>query len=94
MDLGGEPKAKSEQKPNTETLTPEAELTIEKALGIFGLKKGATKDQLKKQYRSMIAKCHPDRVNHLDNEFQKLAEEKTKLLNNAYGILDKILSMR
>ncbi|MGD1087598.1 MAG: J domain-containing protein [Verrucomicrobiota bacterium] len=79
----------SQEENHARKDTAKAKLTITKALQIFGLQHGATKEQLKRQYREMIAKCHPDRVNHLDSEFQKLAEEKTKLLNEAYSLLLK-----
>jgi DnaJ-domain-containing protein 1 len=94
IELGGETEANSQREENAEKSPSEAELTIIEALQIFGLKQGATKEQLQRQYRAMITKCHPDRVNHLDSEFQKLAEEKTKLLNETYGLLVKMMSMQ
>lgn len=94
VDLGGEQKTNSQEQKHTQNIPTEAELTMAKALEIFGLKQDATKEQLKRQYRAMIVKCHPDRVHHLDSEFQILAEEKTKLLNRAYKILDEMMTMR
>jgi len=32
----------------------------------------------------LVAKYHPDKVNHLAREFQDLAENKTKEINEAY----------
>lgn len=78
-----------EEKTKSETID---DLTIKTALEYFGLEENATRAQLQKRYREMIAKCHPDRVNHLDEEFRKLAEEKTKLLNHAYALLAKEVS--
>ena len=37
----------------------------------------------------MAAKYHPDKVHHLGEEFQKMAEEKFKTLNDAYGQIKK-----
>lgn len=91
MDLSGGKDDGSQQEKTSDHILSEAELTVAKALQIFGLKHGATKDQLKRQYRELVSKCHPDRVNHLDTEFQKLAEEKTKLLNEAYRLLIEII---
>jgi DnaJ-domain-containing protein 1 len=93
IELGGENKNRPQQDKSERKSTSKAQLTISNAFQIFGLKHGSTKKQLKRQYRRMIAGCHPDRVNHLDIDFQKLAEEKTKLLNEAYEILNKIISI-
>lgn len=45
---------------------------------------GATDDEIKKAYRRMAARFHPDKVSHLGAEFQKMAEEKFKAVNQAY----------
>ena len=37
----------------------------------------------------MAAKFHPDKVHHLGEEFQKMAEEKFKTLNDAYTQIKK-----
>ena len=44
----------------------------------------ASDNEVKKAYRKMAAKFHPDKVHHLGEEFQKMAEEKFKTLNDAY----------
>ena len=44
----------------------------------------ATDQEIKKAYRSMAAKFHPDKVQHLGADFQKIAEEKFKAINEAY----------
>ncbi|MCF7796779.1 MAG: molecular chaperone DjiA [Lentisphaeria bacterium] len=41
-------------------------------------------DEIKKAYRRMAARFHPDKVSHLGPEFQKMAEEKFKAINQAY----------
>ena len=45
--------------------------------------------EVKKAYRKMAAKFHPDKVHHLGVEFQKMAEEKFKTLNDAYTQIKK-----
>ncbi len=45
--------------------------------------------EVKKAYRKMASKFHPDKVHHLGVEFQKMAEEKFKSLNEAYGQVKK-----
>lgn len=44
---------------------------------------------LRKRYRELMAKYHPDKVQHLGTEFHHLAEQKTKELNEAYEFLRK-----
>ncbi len=51
----------------------------------------ATDTEVKRAYRKMAAKYHPDKVAHLGEEFGQLAENKFKAVNNAY---EKIKSER
>ena len=49
---------------------------------VLGLKKGASEDEIKKAFRKMAMKYHPDR-----NPGDKTAEEKFKEVNEAYSVL-------
>ena len=49
----------------------------------------ATDAEVKKAYRKMANKYHPDKVSHLGEEFKKLAEEKFKSVNDAYQAVKK-----
>jgi len=49
----------------------------------------ASNDALKKAYRKMANKYHPDKVSHLGDDFQKLAEDKFKAVNDAYQSIKK-----
>jgi len=49
----------------------------------------ASDTEIKKAYRKMATKFHPDKVHHLGEEFQKMAEEKFKTLNDAYTQIKK-----
>jgi len=51
---------------------------------ILGLAKGASAQEIKKAYRSMALKHHPDRV---APEKKKEAEERFKEISEAYGVL-------
>ena len=46
-------------------------------------------DELKKGYRKMANKYHPDKVSHLGIDLQHIAEEKFKAVNNAYQTIKK-----
>ena len=59
------------------------------AYKILEISKNATDNEVKKAYRKMATKFHPDKVHHLGKEFQKMAEEKFKKLNDAYGQIKK-----
>jgi len=54
------------------------------AYNILGVSPEADIETIKKAYREMASKYHPDKVSHLGPEFQKLAEEKFKKINEAY----------
>ncbi len=51
---------------------------------ILEITKTATDQELKKAYRTMAKKYHPDKVRHLGKEHQKGAEEKFKRVQKAY----------
>ena len=50
---------------------------------------GASDEDVKKAYRRMAMKFHPDKVHHLGPDFQKDAQEKFKKINSAYEELKK-----
>jgi len=49
----------------------------------------ATEEEIKKAFRAMALKYHPDRVSHLGEEFRKAAEEKFQQVNEAYNTIKK-----
>ncbi len=56
---------------------------------ILEVSPSATNDDIKRSYRKMANKYHPDKVAHLGKEMQNLAEEKFKAVNDAYQQLKK-----
>jgi curved DNA-binding protein CbpA len=47
----------------------------------------ATAEQIKQSFRSLIARYHPDKVQHLGKEFQDMAADRAAALTEAYRIL-------
>ncbi|MCO4821820.1 MAG: TerB family tellurite resistance protein [Flavobacteriaceae bacterium] len=59
------------------------------AYKILEIDKSATTNEIKKAYRKMAKKFHPDKVIHLGKEHQKGAEEKFRQVQDAYEQLQK-----
>jgi len=55
----------------------------------LGLQPGASIQEIKKAYREMAGKYHPDRVTHLGPEFIKLANVKFRAIHDAYTAIRK-----
>lgn len=51
---------------------------------ILEIDPSASDEEVKKAYRRMAMKYHPDKVSHLGEEFRKTADEKFKKVNDAY----------
>jgi molecular chaperone DnaJ len=54
---------------------------------ILGVNKKATQDEIKKAYRSMAIKYHPDKNHDKNTQEKKELEEKFKNINEAYEVL-------
>ena len=59
------------------------------AYKILEIDKSASTSEIKKAYRKMAKKYHPDKVIHLGKEHQKGAEEKFRQVQDAYEQLQK-----
>jgi DnaJ-domain-containing protein 1 len=51
---------------------------------ILGISHDASAEEVKNAYRRKMAKYHPDKVDHLGDDFKKIAEEKAKAIQEAY----------
>lgn len=67
--------------------SPQAKSRRREALAVLGLYDGAKPAEIKKAYRELAAKYHPDRVAHLGPELVELTSEKFKQINAAYDYL-------
>ena len=56
---------------------------------VLGVEKNATEQEIKKAYRKLAMKYHPDKVSHLGEDFRKTAEEKFKAVNEAWEKIKK-----
>lgn len=54
---------------------------------VLGIKEGASEEEIKKAYRELVKKYHPDQ--HHDNPLYDLAEDKLREINEAYDYLMK-----
>jgi DnaJ like chaperone protein len=64
---------------------------VDDAYTILGIDPSASDDEVKKAYREMAKKNHPDKVSYLGDDVRKAAEQKFQEINNAY---DKIKKQR
>jgi uncharacterized membrane protein YkvA (DUF1232 family) len=51
---------------------------------VLGVPRGASQDEIRRAYRKLVVKYHPDKVDHLGDEFKVLAEKKFKQIQEAY----------
>jgi DnaJ like chaperone protein len=56
---------------------------------ILEIEPSASNEDLKKAYRRMAMKYHPDKVSHLGEDFQKAAKDKFQMDNQAYDNIKK-----
>lgn len=54
---------------------------------VLGVSQSATDEEIKRAYRNLARKYHPD--NYQDNPLSDLAEEKMKEINEAYDLITK-----
>jgi DnaJ like chaperone protein len=59
------------------------------AYKVLEIEKSASNDEIKKAYRSMAVKYHPDKVAYLGDDIRKSANEKFQKVNEAYEKVKK-----
>ena len=59
------------------------------AYKVLEVEPDASIEEIKKAYRAMAVKHHPDKVQHLGEDFQNAAQEKIKSINAAYDKIKK-----
>ena len=57
------------------------------AYTVLGVEPGASEEEIKRAYRELANKYHPDKVEFMGEEFRELAEKKFKEIQEAYQAL-------
>ena len=83
----------SEKDYNTikEIFIPEQ---IRNPYAILQVDENATDEEIKKAYRRLATKHHPDKVSHLGEEIRKDAEVKFQEINNAYQTIKRVRGIK
>jgi len=63
--------------------------SADSAYKILEIERTATEAEIKKAYRAMAKKYHPDKLEHMDQAYKKGAEEKFRNVQEAYEQLQK-----
>ena len=63
--------------------------TAKNPYSVLGIEKTATDDEVKKAYRRLAMKFHPDKVEGLGEEVKKNAEQQFREINEAYETIKK-----
>jgi hypothetical protein len=81
------------EEPNYTPPRPEEEKTIADYYANLEVKKGASLDEVKENYRRLMRKYHPDRFND-DPQMQELAKEISQELSTAYDRVKQHIKRR
>ena len=62
---------------------------LESAYTVLGVSIESSNQEIKRAYRKMTNKYHPDKISHLGDDFKEIAEEKFKSVSDAYHKIKK-----
>jgi predicted lipid-binding transport protein (Tim44 family) len=72
------------QRPSESNDSPSSDNDSRTPHDILGIPPDADQNTIRKAYRNLANQYHPDKVAHLGEEFQKLAEKRFKAIQQAY----------
>lgn len=90
----GEGQAGQSQQEEAKSEAWESRSEEETCARVLGLSTMVTAADVKRAYRELLAKYHPDKVNHLGAEFKSIAEARTREIREAYDYFQKKHSIR
>jgi len=67
---------------------------VDSAYKILEIDSNASDEEIKKAYREMAVKYHPDKVSHIGDDIRKAAEEKFQEVSSAYEQIKKQRGIR
>ena len=67
---------------------------VDSSYKILEIERSSNDEDVKKAFRKMAIKYHPDKVHHLGPEYQNVAQEKFKKINEAYERIKKERGMK
>lgn len=79
-----------DRKRRNERRTTITTMKLDQAFEILGISEDASVHEIKKAYRKLAMKHHPDRLIHLGQEQQKSAKEKFQSISDAYEYIKSI----
>ncbi len=62
----------------------EQEFSQKNAYSVLGVGRDASPEEIKRAFRRLANKYHPDKVGHMGDEFRELAERRFKEIQEAY----------
>ena len=62
---------------------------VDSAYKVLEIAQNATDEEVKKAYRKMAVKYHPDKVSYLGEDFQRIAKDKFQKVNEAFKKIKK-----
>jgi DnaJ like chaperone protein len=77
----------------TDSLNQEG-ISLENAYKVLGIDDSATESEIKKAYRKLAIKYHPDKVAQLGEEFQKGAKEKFQKVQDSYEKIKEVKGIK
>ena len=69
---------------NKKTINNHNGVSLESAYQILGINSSSDEAEIKKAYRKLAIKYHPDKVSQLGEDFQKGAKEKFQKVQDSY----------